>query len=630
MKPLLHALQYPRGALLGVLVLALVLRLVQLDSTSLYNDELSALTRTRPSAWSTLIDNGVRKDVHPALVQVFLWGWTRLAGQGEAVLRLPFVLISLVGLVLAYRCGQRWYGPGAGLFLAISLAALSLPLFLSRYARPYSPGLVFVLWAFDAQQRIAGQPWRWHRFLELLFALALALYTHYFAGLQAGLLGLWGVMQPARSLRRASWGAGAGALLLFGPHVPLTLHHMLSIGGLAWKGPPPLDFPLQFLWYATDHAGPVAAGGLLLLGYGLVRQRAPAHWARRLVLRRATLLALWLGPLVIGMAKSYWGAAVLHKLPAYFSFPFFLLWLGSFWPQARRASQGALLAWALLLCSSLLWGQQFYSQPRLPSVKGFVQTVKQHQTAAPGAVTTLLSMNNGAYFNYYASAVGAQAPEAFHLGHLGKLNRRLQTLQTERLVLGELQSPLTAMHYRLAQFYFPVQVRADSLWRGRVVSYRRSDCVRVVHHARQQFIGAQAVPATTAGASARLEMPPARTYSPYLFANEPLKLRAGDRLWCSLQVPPAYAGVQARLAIELVQQPPDGGAAQPLAKRIVPLQAYRNEAAGDSTGYEVLTGLQVPPNAPAERLQHRLYLVKRNDRRLAVDSLQLLQRRWPG
>ena len=123
--------------LLAIIMLgAASLRFYHLDSFSLSNDELSALSRLRFSGFHDLIEKGVVVDFHPAGTQVFLYYWTRLFGISEWMVRLPFALMGVISVWLLFLIGRKWFGSATGLMAAASMATLSFPLLYSQIARP--------------------------------------------------------------------------------------------------------------------------------------------------------------------------------------------------------------------------------------------------------------------------------------------------------------------------------------------------------------------------------------------------------------------------------------------------------------------------------------------------------------
>src|SRR3990172_4757267 len=85
-----------------VLIMALVipLRILLLGNAALWYDETGAVwMATLPFARMLAATAG---DVHPPLYMALLWVLVRLAGTGEAVVRLPSVIASVLSIPLAW------------------------------------------------------------------------------------------------------------------------------------------------------------------------------------------------------------------------------------------------------------------------------------------------------------------------------------------------------------------------------------------------------------------------------------------------------------------------------------------------------------------------------------------------
>ena len=95
--------QIPKGKRNGgtltigfIILVSAILRLINLGSMSLSNDELSSLVRVRYDSFSEMISKGVYIDFHPAGLQSFLFYWVKLVGEETFMVRFPFVVFSLI------------------------------------------------------------------------------------------------------------------------------------------------------------------------------------------------------------------------------------------------------------------------------------------------------------------------------------------------------------------------------------------------------------------------------------------------------------------------------------------------------------------------------------------------------
>jgi predicted membrane-bound mannosyltransferase len=88
---------------IGVVGVAVALRLYGLTTQSLWHDELfTRYAATQSSLWAA-IDVGAVQDVHPPGFVAAMYAWVRLAGDSEAALRLPSVLAGVLAVAGSSR-----------------------------------------------------------------------------------------------------------------------------------------------------------------------------------------------------------------------------------------------------------------------------------------------------------------------------------------------------------------------------------------------------------------------------------------------------------------------------------------------------------------------------------------------
>lgn len=325
-----------------VLLLAAILRWKGADT--FMQDELSALGRLNFDSLAEVIDKGVRPDGHPALTQLFLYLWTALFGMSEGMVKLPFVLSGVASVWLLYRIGEKAYDRRTALMAAVVMATLQYFITYSQLARPYAFGTLICLWQawllVSAVRDERSPTWP-----LVMIAMALSVYTHYFSALVSIVIGLGSYALLDRAGRIAQTKAIIGAVLLFLPHLPITLGQ-LGYGGLGsndgWLAAPKADFFIDFLRYLSQF-GSVGYWVLLLSALLLIRR---ITLTKRLD-RRLSLLFLAAGviPYVIGHAYSIWQDPILQYSLLIFGAPLLILALCSAW----RMLPAALLIGALPL-----------------------------------------------------------------------------------------------------------------------------------------------------------------------------------------------------------------------------------------------------------------------------------------
>lgn len=350
--------------LLGVILLvAAVLRLWKLGQVPFMHDEFSALFRLKFDSFHDLIQYGVTEgDSHPAGVQVFLYYWTKLVGWSELWVKLPFALMGIASIYLIYLIGQQWFNRKVGLLAAAFFAVSQLTVFYSQLARPYAPGLFFVLlmtvfWnklLFDAKKPSIGT---WIGFAVSAWLAALA---HNFSTAQAGLIFLTGLFFLPKERRKAYWLSGIGAVALYAPHLPVFYYQTFVNGGIGgWLAKPKSTFLIDFLQYTMNYAPSFifAVGIVIVLPFILQKpekRRHPVRWAT---------ITWFLVNFSVAFVYSLLREPIIQYSTLIFCFPFLVLTLFSFHKNnSMTMTQTVIAVLAILFIgtSSLIINRQHY------------------------------------------------------------------------------------------------------------------------------------------------------------------------------------------------------------------------------------------------------------------------------
>src|SRR5262245_17152829 len=130
-----------RLALIGIVLLAALLRLVQLNFQPLWWDEgYSVFFATRDVG--TLLAR-TALDIHPPLYYLLLQAWSQAAGTGDVALRLLSVVIGVAIVPLAYAVAHTLLNRRVALVTAFLVAISPLLIYYSQELRMY--GLVTLL-----------------------------------------------------------------------------------------------------------------------------------------------------------------------------------------------------------------------------------------------------------------------------------------------------------------------------------------------------------------------------------------------------------------------------------------------------------------------------------------------------
>jgi len=168
--------------LLGIMAVALALRLFHLGEQSLWYDEGYSVYLADKSLAQITLETA--QDIQPPLYYYLLHVWMTVLGQSEVAVRGLSLLFGLLSLPLFYLLGKKLFSSTVGL-LAAGLAALS-PLYLwySQETRMYTLLIMltlcssYLLWAALEDENPRTRMGKW---IGVAVTLILALYTHYFA-----------------------------------------------------------------------------------------------------------------------------------------------------------------------------------------------------------------------------------------------------------------------------------------------------------------------------------------------------------------------------------------------------------------------------------------------------------------
>ena len=317
-----------------ILAIATMLRFYHFFDIPYTLDELSALNRTFYADFSELIEKGIYNDGHPALIQVFLYYWVHLFGYSEWVVKLPFLLMGLASVFMVYRIGKEWFSETVGIFSSACLATLQFTVMYSQIARPYASGLFFVLgFTIFWTKWLKTIQLHWLVLSGYIIFAALCAYNHYFSLLQALLIAVAGLFFVSNDRFWKYFLLNACAVLLFLPHISVSLHQM-SMGGLNWLSAPTYMFFAQYFFLIFHFSYVLLFFIIAIVIIGLVlfikQKKFDSNWRYRIL-----SLTMFLFPILFGFYYSVLVKPILQFSVLIFSLPFFFLFIFSFWPNIK-------------------------------------------------------------------------------------------------------------------------------------------------------------------------------------------------------------------------------------------------------------------------------------------------------
>lgn len=443
-----------------LLVIGFVLRFTISFTHSYSSDELSAINRLNINGFNNIIENAVKTgDMHPAGVQFFEEFWVTLFGNSELILRLPFVLMGVLSIWLIYLIGKTYLSKNTGIIAATLLSITYFPIIHSELARPYSPGLLFSLMtAWFWLKLVKTESKNWTTIVGLGISFALAMYTHYFAFMFVGFIGLTGFIFIKKTTLVPYLISGVIAILLFLPHLNITIYHLSIDGGLQWLAKPEKTWLLKFIFHALNDSW--------LFTLTLFAVTIFVVYKSKFNLRNSkptnTIFAIWFfGIFIIGYLFSYFSSPILKFPVMLFPLPFLFLVIGNFYSKATLKLTTILFSIILLVgTSSTIIEKKLYGNEHFGVFKELAEPIVKWRTElGKENISTYFNLSNPNYLNYYVTQLGDSLEFNQHLIEFNdenKIRKELEQLTTDYLVIGYSQRLTLPQIFETCKTYYPV------------------------------------------------------------------------------------------------------------------------------------------------------------------------------
>ena len=315
-----------------LLLIASTLRFYNFFELQYTYDELSALNRLEFNSFSELIQKGVMPDGHPALVQVFLYYYSKIVGTTEWLIKLPFILAGIASVYITYTIGKRWFSETAGLFSAAIIASSEYFIFYSVTARPYISGLFLSLLTLKYWIEVIFDPSSRNKkyFYFALFAAFSAL-NHHFSMLFAALCGVFGLFFSSKLTFKKYLFSCLGAILIYLPHLPVLLAQLKTGGvgaaGGGWLNPPENNFIIEYIYYVFHYSVWFISVFILVIIFSFFSSKQN-HLTQNKI--RIALFSLFIFSFLIGFLYSIKVNPVIQFSTLIFAVPCLLLFFASF------------------------------------------------------------------------------------------------------------------------------------------------------------------------------------------------------------------------------------------------------------------------------------------------------------
>lgn len=346
-------------------------------------------------------------DMHPAGVQLFEEFWSSIFGNSEIALRFPFVIMGVMSIWLTFAIGKNYVNQKTGLIAAALLTITYFPIIHSELARPYSPGLLFSLLVAWFWLKLlfnkSNQKWKYSLGLGLSFALTM--YTHYFAFMFVGFMGLTGLFFVKKNNLLPYLLSGLIGITLFLPHLQITIYHLTIDGGLQWLGKPNNFWLLEFLFYVFNASWYLIIGilGIIFIAFYKGEINKSKHS------KSVLIFVVWFfGIYLIGHIFSLVSSPILKFPVMLFPLPFFFLWIGHVFSRfPEKPFKIAFYGILIMGLVSTIFQKSLYGNKHFGVFKELAEPmVKWRSTYGVQNIITYMNVSNPDYLNYYATQLG--------------------------------------------------------------------------------------------------------------------------------------------------------------------------------------------------------------------------------
>jgi len=410
--------------LILILIVGSLLRFYGLENQSLWNDELSSWQRSSYDNLYSVIDKGVRPDVHPPGYQIFLYFVEKYIGDSEPILRFPSAVSGVLSIFIIFLVGLRLYSYREGLIASAFMAVLWCPIYFSQEARVYSMLLLFTLLAthfwISILESLKGKArLSYYTIIGYIITGIISSYLHYFGLYLLLLQGLGAALFCIQRRRALVYVLLIYSLILLAylPWLPTMWKHLTK--GEIWIKPPGSITAIfvGYLHFSFNESKELLLFVMMLYSFLFVRSlcnilKFKEHENSRMTLLSPNLLlVLWLiVPLAGVYMKSILSPPVLTFRNLIISLPAaYLLLSRSITQLPLRSRYNAIVATAIvgLLLFHLIFRLDYYSKPHKQQFREAVNFIVEQDHVYRDSLIIGYAWNRE-YFNYYFKRKGSE------------------------------------------------------------------------------------------------------------------------------------------------------------------------------------------------------------------------------
>jgi len=275
-----------------------------------------------------------------------------------------------------------------------------------------------------------------------------------------GFIGLTGLLYVKKESLIPYLVAGCLGVLLFLPHIGVTLHHLNIDGGLQWLGKPDKTWLFQFTFHALNESWILTSVLIVTTSFVIYKSQFKSVNFSRVTI----IFALWFfGIFVIGYLFSYFSSPILKFPVMLFPLPFLLLVIGNFF--SKSSTKLLSLSFGILLLigtSSTIVENQLYGNKHFGVFKELAEPiVKWRRDFGKENISTYFNLSNPNYLNYYIKKLDDSLEFNQHLIEFHddiKIREELKSITSDYLIIGYSQRLTLPQVFETCKEFYPVIV----------------------------------------------------------------------------------------------------------------------------------------------------------------------------
>lgn len=409
----------------AVVLFGALLRFYGLGVQSFWSDEIATYYETAPRfhSFGSMVRSRMLFQSTPPLYPMMIYGWQRLFGESDLLMRVPSALAGCLGVAGMVAVGRRLYDKATGLVAGLLVSAMWVPVYFSQEARLYALlmalGLLMTFFWVGLWRAVGrDEAWRLKELVPYVLLAVLTSYLHLFGVLLVALQGSWLLWLALLGRRRRLMPLLYLYVGLALSYIPWLVWAAMRFednwGAVKWIWRPiPWNFiSLTHWWFAYSNRL-TAVAALLLLGWLVafvwrLRRREVVLSAENILYHSSTTwLLLWLVvPVLFAYVASYAFRPIwvdryfVIIVPALY---FLVARAVVRWPLPRQLTPLLALGVIAIFAHHLVFRAGYYATPSKYQFREAAEVVGTRYDSYDDSLVLALTWTEGdeSFFNYY-------------------------------------------------------------------------------------------------------------------------------------------------------------------------------------------------------------------------------------